>query len=295
MARPVTTPAAIDAQELEELRNLVEQRTGVLFDASRERLLAARVREHLQERRLAHASDLLRLVRCSHLEFEALLERLLDRDSAFFCCPDLFHALEEKVLPDLHMRKFWESPRALRVWSAGCGTGEEPYSIAITLADALEFEEAWNLSILASDISRQALQHAERGVYSRRQLVPLPSRHLENYFARIGDQFLIKPRIRNLIHFAPMNLVQGGYLGRFDCIFCMHVLSSFSPERRAALVQRFYDCLEPGGYLFLGPSEEGAAAPAGFESVFHREARFYRRPGEGFPQRAAVAAPERRL
>ena len=99
-----------------------------------------------------------------------LLERLLTQETSFFRYPHVFDALEKKILPELHVKKFWENPRTLRLWCAGCSTGEEAYSIAITLADSLDFAEAWNIHILASDISRKALQHAERGVYSRRSL-----------------------------------------------------------------------------------------------------------------------------
>ena len=279
--------------ELDELRALVERRAGIHLDETRDRFLAARVREHMQERAIATSSELLARVRKSKFEYEALLERLLTQETSFFRYPSVFEALEKRILPELHMKKFWENPRSLRVWSAGCASGEEPYSIAMTLSEALEFAEAWKIHILATDISKQALQHAERGVYSRRDVEVLTPPRVENYFARVGDQFMVKPKIRNMVTFAPMNLAQVIYMGRFDCIFCMNVMIYFSEERRAQLIQRFYDYLEPGGYLFLGHAESVAKLPVKFESVVHKDSILYHKPPTGVAARAGALAQEK--
>ena len=119
---------------------------------------------------MASGTDLLAHVRGSSIEYEALLERLLTQETSFFRYPAVYEALEKSILPEIQERKFWENPRTLRIWSAGCSTGEEPYSIAITVCDALKFAEAWEIEILATDVSRRALRHAERGAYSRRSL-----------------------------------------------------------------------------------------------------------------------------
>src|SRR5689334_18632099 len=152
----------LSEHELTEIRGLIESRSGILFDVSRERFFSTRIREHAEARRLAHGTDLLRLITSSNVEYDSLLQRLLTQETSFFRYPGIFEALEKKVLPDLHMKKFWESPRSLRVWSAGCSTGEEAYSIAMTVADTIEFADAWSIHILATDVSRQALDHAEQ-------------------------------------------------------------------------------------------------------------------------------------
>ena len=158
----------VTEHELSEIRGLIEQRSGMLFDQTRERFFSTRVREHLEARRLAHGTELLRLIKNSNVEYDSLLQRLLTQETSFFRYPAIFEALEKRVLPELHMKKFWENPRSLRVWSAGCATGEEPYSIAMTIADALEFADAWNIHLLATDVSREALDHAEHGIYEAR-------------------------------------------------------------------------------------------------------------------------------
>jgi chemotaxis protein methyltransferase CheR len=285
-----TNPANVTEHELSEIRALIEKRSGILFDTSRERFFSTRVREHMSAKRLSHGTDLLRVMKASNVEYDSLLERLLTQETSFFRYPDVHAALERKVLPEMHMKKFWENPRSLRIWSAGCSTGEEPYSIAMSICETLEFAEAWNIHILATDISRQALQHAERGVYSRRELGPQDPALIEQYFAKLGDQFMVKPKIRNMVTFAPMNLAQVVYMGRFDCIFCMNVLIYFSDERRAALIQRFYEYLEPGGYLFLGHAESIAKTGVQFDPIVHGDSIYYQKPGSGAPKRSATAA-----
>jgi chemotaxis protein methyltransferase CheR len=285
-----TTQATVSEHELSEIRGLIETRSGILFDGSRDRFFLTRVREHVESRKLAHGTDLLRLIKNSNVEYDSLLQRLLTQETSFFRYPAAFEALEKRVLPELHMKKFWESPRSLRIWSAGCATGEEAFSIAMTVADALEFADAWNIHILATDISRKALDHAEHGIYDARELDTVNPRQRELYFSRSNDHYVVKPRIRNMVTFAPMNLAQVVYMGKFDCIFCMNVLIYFSEERQAQLMQRFYEYLEPGGYLFLGHAESIIKADVKFETHVYRDARIYQKPAAS---RTAAAAQER--
>jgi chemotaxis protein methyltransferase CheR len=268
----------VSEHELSEIRGLIETRSGILFDDSRERFFSTRVLEHVESRKLTHGTDLIRLIKNSNVEYDSLLQRLLTQETSFFRYPAIFEALEKKVLPDLHMKKFWESPRSLRVWSAGCSTGEEAYSIAMTVADAIEFADAWNIHVLATDVSRQALEHAEHGVYEPRDMETVTPRQREQYFSSVGDHYLVRPRIRNLVTFAPMNLAQVVYMGKFDCIFCMNVLIYFSEERQAQLIQRFYEYLEPGGYLFLGHAESITRADVKFDTHVFRDTRIYQKP-----------------
>src|SRR5215469_17173012 len=278
MKQQPVVAARLTESELDQIRALIEQRSAILFDSSRERFFSTRVREHLEQKKLASGSELLSLVRGSSVEYEALLEGLLTQETSFFRYPSVFEALEKKILPEVQERKFWENPRMLRIWSAGCSTGEEPYSIAITVLDALKFVEAWEIEILATDVSRRALRHAERGVYSRRSLGEVSLHQVEAYFSPTKHGFQVRPRIRRLISFAQMNLVDSFYVGKLDCIFCMNVLMYFSAERRLAILRRVYDALEPGGYFLLGHSETLSNLPMNFESILLGDCLIYRKP-----------------
>jgi chemotaxis protein methyltransferase CheR len=264
--------------ELSEIRMLIEERTGIFFDESRERFFSTRVREHVRAKGYVRGTDLLRAMRKSNVEYEGLLERLLTQETSFFRYPSVYEALEKRVLPELHAKKFWNNPRTLRIWSAGCSTGEEPYSIAITIADSLSFAEAWNVEILATDVGRHALKVAERGVYAGRSIASVNEKQLATHFTPMDDGYQVKPRLRKMVTFAQMNLASAVYVGRMDLIFCKNVLIYFSEERKRALVQRFYDSLEPGGYLFLGHSESLSKMPVKFQAIVLNDCILYRKP-----------------
>jgi chemotaxis protein methyltransferase CheR len=289
MERFPTLPAAVTPSELDEFRTLIEERSAILFDAPRERFFAPRVNQYLRDSGARNAAELLQRIRGSNVEYDRFLESLLTQETSFFRYPDVFQALERVVLPEVQARRMWSNPRVLRIWSAGCSTGEEPYSIAITVLDTLPFPDAWEIEILATDISRQALQQSERGTYAGRSLANVSPQQLQAHFKKSGEAWQVKPRLRRLISFAPMNLARSVYVGRMDCIFCMNVLMYFSEERRNELLQRFYDVLEPGGVFFLGHSESMKTAPVKFETAVHGGCQYYVKPlAAGTEQRPAT-------
>jgi chemotaxis protein methyltransferase CheR len=109
------------------------------------------------------------------------------------------------------------------------------------------------------------------------------------YFSRAGEDYKVKPKIRQMVHFAPLNLAQAVYMGRFDVIFCMNVMIYFSEERRSALIQRFYEYLEPGGYLFVGHAESIAKAGTSFEPIVVGDSMIYQKPNTGVARKVAAA------
>ncbi len=253
MHKPSASVGVLE-HELSELRLILERQTGVLLDTPVE-TLSDLVSEFLESRHIGSTSD------------------LLGRRY-----PAAFESLAKQVLPDLQARQSGDHPRRLRIWSAGCSTGEEPYSIAMSVCEAVNCNGGrWNVHIVAGDIRRQALEVAERGLYPQAALEHVP-RQLQAYFARVGEHFLVKPRVRNLITFAAMNLAKPGYIGQFDCIFCMDVLTHFSATQRTALVQRLHLYLQPGGYLFLGQSEKLPAVDVKFNRQKNAEHTLYRKP-----------------
>lgn len=283
----------LSEHELSEIRMLIEERTGICFDQSRERFFVGRVREHLLARGFERGTDFLRAARKANVEYEALLERLLTQETTFFRYPAVYEAFQKRALPELHIKKFWKSPRTLRIWSAGCSTGEEPYSIAITIADALTFADAWNVEILASDVGRLALKQAENATYSGRSLSGVSEKQLAAHFSPVEGGQQVKPRLRKMVTFTQMNLASAVYVGRMDVIFCMNVLIYFSEERRRSLVQRYYDTLEPGGYLFLGHSESISKMPVKFQAIVLNDCILYRKPTAEELQKSDLATEGR--
>lgn len=293
MSRTQGIVQGLSEHELNEIRMLIEERTGICFDTSRERFLCSRVEEHLRERGLERGTELLRQMRKSNLEYEALLERLLTQETSFFRYPSVYEAFKNRVLPELHIKKFWTNPRTLRIWSAGCSTGEEPYSIAMTISDSGSFADSWSAEILATDVGRQALKHAERGVYSGRSIANVSETQLAAHFTPCDGGQQIKPRIKKMLTLAQINLASAVYVGRMDVIFCMNVLIYFSEERRLAMVQRFYETLEPGGYLFLGHSESISKMPVKFQAIVLNDCILYRKPTAEEALKSALVAEGR--
>jgi chemotaxis protein methyltransferase CheR len=285
MTEAQTNPVLSD-HEVRELQTLIEQRSGIVFDESRERFLTSRVVEHMQRKQLRHGMELLRLVRQSNVEYDTMLERLLTQETRFLRYPGLFTAFEQNVLPELSDRKFWEREQSYRFWSAGCASGEEPYSIALSYCESFFGRTRPDCQIMATDISREALERADRGVYARRALENLSPVQLERYFtleparasAHEKEHYKVRPLLREMVQFAPMNLAQLVYLGRFDCIFCMNVLIYFGEELRSRLIQRFYEYLAPGGYLFLGHAESVANVPVRFHQTILNGTRMLQKP-----------------
>jgi two-component system CheB/CheR fusion protein len=273
----LSSRVALLESELSEIRLLLERETGVLLDTSVERLSES-VATYVEDRRLSNSTELLTLLRSSDCDCDALLEHLLDGETSFFSYPAAFECLSKRVLPDLQDRKIGDGPLNLRIWSAGCSTGEEVYTIAVTVCEALHGAASWNVHIVGSDIRGEALAVAERGLYPQSKLTHLPTATVQKYFAKVGEHYLAKPRVRNLVTFAPTNLAKPHYIGRFDCIFCMRVLPQFSSGQRAALVHRLHLYLQPGGYLFLGPDEKLPVSDINFETQVTASYTVYRKP-----------------
>lgn len=274
---PVT--AAILEHELSQVRLLLERETGVLLDTPNDTLSDVLL-ELIEKSHASSATKYIEALRSLEAEREKLAESLVPAETRFFRYPAAFQALTKLVLPELESRKYNESPKAIRVWSAGCASGQEPYSIAISLCEALKCGKGgWTLRIIGSDIRAGAIQEAERGLYSESDLKHVAGEILQTYFARIGQHYLAKPRLRNLVTFTRANLTKPNYLGRYDIIFCMDVLSHFSSTQKVALIEKLHLYLEPGGFLFLGQGEKlPTASTVGFRWENYSDYMVYQRP-----------------
>ena len=272
-----TASATILEHEVSELRLLIERRAGVLLQTPNENLIPV-LTSHMEARQFSSATELLESLRQPDCDVEPLLESLVDGSTGFGRHPGAIGAFARIVLPELRQRKASKSSKALRVWSAGCGSGEEAYEIAIAICEGLQEDAGWNIHVVGSDIRQNALQVAERGLYPQSDLLQMPREILQAYFSRVGDHLLVKSRLRNLVAFTSMNLAQPSYLGRYDAIFCMDVLPQFSTAQRIALAQRMQLYLEPGGYLLLGDGEKLPATEINLEVGITNSYTLYRKP-----------------
>jgi chemotaxis protein methyltransferase CheR len=192
------------------------------------------------------------------IELRELLGLVTINETHFFRNQPHFVALREHILPNLVKRKE-KTDRTLKIWSAGCSTGEEPYSIGMTLLNALPFPQTWNIEILATDIDYQVLARAKAGIYNKRSLRTIDSARRAEYFDSIGGMFYLHKRLKKMVEFRPFNLAREPYPlakgGSWDIIFCRNVMIYFKKEQTKRIIHNFSHCLGEDGYLFLGHSE----------------------------------------
>ncbi len=195
-------------------------------------------------------------------QVEKLASQFTVGETYFFREPSAYEALETQILPEL-IRSRWEAnDRRLRFWSAGCCTGEEPYSIAVLISRLIPDLRNWNILILATDINPQFLQKAQEGIYREWSFRGTPYWFKENYFIpRKDGSYEILPQIKRMVKFQYLNLVEDVYPSLFydtnamDVIFCRNVLMYFTQEQITKVVERFYHCLLDKGWLVVGSSE----------------------------------------
>ncbi len=198
-------------------------------------------------------------------QIETLASHLTVGETYFFRDPESFRTLEQEILPPLIAKRL-ASGRTLRLWSAGCCTGEEAYSLAITCARALPDLRAWNVSILATDINPKFLAKAEAGVYSEWSFRGAPGWLRERHFSPVHDKKLaLDPTLKSLVHFGYLNLAEDVYpslpnqTNAMDVIFCRNVLMYFTADHQRRVVASLHRCLVDGGCLLVNPAEASAA------------------------------------
>lgn len=248
--------AAVDITDAQfsAISSLVHAQCGInLHDGKRE-LVRARLAKRLRKlgiRSFEAYLDYLRHDRGD--EMVAMLDALSTNLTSFFREIDHFTYLTESIVPKLPSKR-------LRVWSAGCSSGEEPYTTAMCLAEALPDFKQWDLRILATDLSTAVLARAREGVYSAEKLSGMPGGYLPKYFVapdsgQVGAR-QVRSDLRQLIHFARLNLMEHWPMhGPFDVIFCRNVMIYFDKPTQGRLIERFWQMLAPGGTLFIGHSE----------------------------------------
>lgn len=261
------------------LRDRLARYNGVYLDDTRQVVLQASLARRLTATGLSLASYMALLCGPSgEQELYQLAELLLNHETIFFRNQSQFRALRELVLPELHRRLPPGTP--LRLWSAGCATGEEPYSLAIATLEALGAPLPRPVEIIASDLSLPALSKARTATYRGRTLMNIEPHLTARYFERRGELLIVRPEVRRLVSFTQHNLLEAfpPQVQDVQAIFCQNVTIYFQLETCRALMGRFHAALADEGYLFLGFSETLWNIYDGFRSQELLGAFIYRKP-----------------
>lgn len=242
--------------DFEWIRRELYDYAGIVLADHKQDMVYNRLASRLRALGLRSFGDYFVLLDRSHEEFGRFINAMTTNLTAFFRERHHFEYLANQLVPKLRAR----GTRRIRGWSAGCSVGEEPYSIAITLAEALPDREQWDIHLLASDIDSGVLRIADEGVYPIERLNTVPPDMIKRGFLKgIGNNLGragVKPFLREMISFEQINLMQPFPIREpFDFIFCRNVMIYFDHKTQARLLDRFADVLAPGGVLLVGHSE----------------------------------------
>lgn len=250
-------------KHFDDLRQIAQGHAGIQVSAEKYDMYYARLTKRLRLLKISNFDDYVRLVKDNEAEFLAFINAITTNVTAFDREPHHFEFLKHAVQQ--------QRPRRLRIWSAGCSSGEEPYSIIVNLYDICKKNNT-ELSILATDLDTDMLNRGQNGIYPIDSISNYDNKAKRKFFRKgVGSndgKARVKPEYRSLITFKKLNLIkEWSHNEAFDAIFCRNVMIYFSPEDKKKLVNRYYQHLRPGGYLFLGHSESLHQADSSFTSL----------------------------
>ena len=254
---------AVDDALFAKYRDLIYREAGIALTDMKKALLVGRLAGRLRELRLPSLESYYEIVSdpAAVDERKKMLDRICTNETQFFRDGRQFQYLDERVFPQIEARADAGQPRKVRAWSAACSTGEEPYSLAMSLLARFPPESGWQVDVVATDLSTKVLRAAQAALWPIEKADDIPVRHRKAFMLRgTGTQagkMKAGPEIRGVVSFDRLNLNDDIYPihGPFDFIFCRNVLIYFDLPSKTRVVTRLLDHLAPGGYLFLGFAE----------------------------------------
>jgi chemotaxis protein methyltransferase CheR len=252
----------ISARDYSRLRKLVYEEAGIALGSGRKTMLEVRIRRRLKELAIPSYSDYCDYLFSQHglkEELSGLIDVVTTNKTDFFREPKHFEFLTATALPAVTAAGPLRRP--LLVWSAGCSTGEEPYTLAMVLSEYGLTHAGFSFRILATDVSTTVLEKAQRGIYPSDAIRPVPAALKVKYFMRSRDRsserVRVVPELRRLVEFGRLNFMDPDYglRGKVDAIFCRNVIIYFDRPTQQRILQKLTRYLEPGGYLFVGHAE----------------------------------------
>jgi len=293
----VTAPVPLTDSELKLLQTLIYQECGMYFDERRTQFLRDRLQERVKLCQIESFYGYYRLLtsREGKKELTALLENLTVNETSFFRIRPQLELFQKVVLEEILKRNQERRDWSLRIWSAGCSTGQEPYTLALLICDALAYyylrnplpfdmptpkpliPPPWKVEILASDINYSALVTAQQGIYTESQMDQVDYTCRLRYFEKSADKYAVKTELKNLVQFDFHNLKTEFLPQRNDVIFCRNVMIYFDAAEQKRLIDKFHHCLNPDGYLFVGHSESLFGLTTKFHMIHQNNATVYQR------------------
>jgi chemotaxis protein methyltransferase CheR len=261
--------------DFELYRTLIYNESGIHFTATNRSILESRLKERLREKKLDSTKSYFSIISRDREELKAFLDSITTNLTRFFRNQAHFDALEHFVVPELMKIKKAAGNSTLKVWSAGCSTGEEPYTIAMLLNEILP--PPWKYEIVASDISLKCLMTAKEGFYSENRIVGIPDNYLKKYFDKVEGGYKVHTDLMSRIRFDYHNLKNDSGFRSLDIVFCRNVIIYFDEAAQLAVINRFWDSMASKSFLFIGHSESLFGMDTKFEFVKTEWATLYRK------------------
>ncbi|GFO63136.1 protein-glutamate O-methyltransferase CheR [Geomonas paludis] len=245
-------------EEFRLIRDLIYNHCGLFFDDDSKYLLDRRLGQRVAHHNLSGFREyyqFLKYDRRRDQEIADIMDLLTTNETYFFREAFQLRAFTDEIVPEV--MKLKQRERTLRIWSAGCSTGEEPYTIAMLLLE-MGCLHGWRVEIVGSDISQRVVQHARKGIYTKASFRATEERYLKRFFTETDEGYRICDEVRELVTISQMNLFDANrlaLLGKMDVIFCRNVIIYFDQTSKKRVVESFYNTLRGGGYLLLGHSE----------------------------------------
>jgi chemotaxis protein methyltransferase CheR len=287
VAKNGVRPSSLTGGQFARLRDLIEGRCGLFFGESRQTSLEAAVAARMEQLGLDGIDAYYERLHCDPAddEFRTLIHLVTITETCFLRDPAQFRLLRHHLIPSVLADRGRSGTRTVRIWSAGCSSGEEAYSVALTVRDMglYETHSDWTFDIFGTDLNTEKLEAARGGVYGARALRNVEGSWLNRFFEPSGRQFRLKDEIRRSVRFLEGNLTSdlgtGAPPGRADIILCKNVAIYFRPEVTRRLVERLHAALNVGGFLLLGHSESLWQMESGFTLIEHDGVFCYRKDG----------------
>jgi chemotaxis protein methyltransferase CheR len=287
----------IEDKLLEQFKKLVTGRIGLRIGKEDSETFRRALTIRMKSLTIAHSERYLSFLEsdsgASEQEWKAFIVSITTGESYFFRDKGHFFLLQNTILPELIKKK--ETKRSLRIWSAGCATGEEPYSVAILLDMLLPDRKGWDIFIIGTDINEESLKKAARGIYSPWSFRMLGKDIQSRYFKRYQDKWEIHENIKKMVNFQYGNLIEDGFFSQnpeictMDIIICRNVFIYFEKEAVSSVLNKFQRILNPGGYLVTGHAELYGHALTSLHQIMYPEAVIYKKTAELCMQPAEIS------
>lgn len=272
------------SNEFEAIRDEVYQKLGLYFENTKLSFIQKRIEKRMGQLGVKSFSDyafMLRFGDKDGQEMQALANLVTTNETYMFREFDQLQAFADHCLPMILKSREEKSDRRLRIWSAGCSSGEEPYTLAIILREVMHDYANWDIRIKATDIDQVRLGMARKAIYEERSVHDIPPDYFDRHIVKLaGGYFAVRPETASMVELQHLNLSDRmgmRSVGKFDFIFCRNVLIYFNDASRKAVVDHFYNALNPGGFIFLGHSESIGRISTAFRLMRMGEHLVYRK------------------